>query len=79
MTEHLSHDPETSADEETGEIAETEPEEDILYSAEVYRTENGCVLRVTDWQDGTVQTYPVARRMVDKLPFYLSMLKSKLG
>ncbi|WP_326685947.1 MULTISPECIES: hypothetical protein [unclassified Streptomyces] len=53
--------------------------EDVLYSAEVCCTEGRYTLTVTDHATGTEHSYPVAKKMVDKLPFYLSMLRSKLS
>ncbi|MGI5350797.1 hypothetical protein ACQEU8_21845 [Streptomyces sp. CA-250714] len=53
--------------------------DDLLYSAQV-RCENGrYTLTVTDLVSDTVQVFPVAKKAVDRLPFYLDMLRSKLS
>ncbi|MGP3988351.1 hypothetical protein [Streptomyces sp. 3N207] len=59
------------------EKTETETD-DVLYAAQV-RCEGGrYTLTVTDAVRDTVQVFPVAKKAVDRLPFYLDMLKSKL-
>ncbi|MBQ0866001.1 hypothetical protein ACH4RA_20015 [Streptomyces smyrnaeus] len=53
--------------------------DDVLYSAQVRHEDGRYTLTVTDLVNDTVQVFPVAKRAVDRLPFYLDMLKSKLS
>ncbi|MGP3976166.1 hypothetical protein ACTWQF_19620 [Streptomyces sp. 8N114] len=56
---------------------ETETD-DVLYSAQVRCEGSRYTLTVTDTVRDTVQVFPVAKKAVDRLPYYLDMLKSKL-
>ncbi|OUD02666.1 hypothetical protein [Streptomyces swartbergensis] len=52
--------------------------EEILYSAEVRHLQGKCTLTINDHLQGKVEVYVVPKKAVQKLPFYLSMLRSKL-
>ncbi|MER6346583.1 hypothetical protein ACWC10_16800 [Streptomyces sp. NPDC001595] len=52
--------------------------EEVLYSAEVRRVEGKCTLVINDHLHGHVEVYAVPKKAVQKLPFYLSMLRNKL-
>ena len=59
----------------TGEAAA----EEILYSAEVRRVEGVYKLVINDHLCGDEEIYAVPPKAVKRLPFYLSMLRSKLS
>jgi len=59
----------------TGETATDE----VLYSAQLRCEDGRYTLTVTDAVRDTVQVFPVAKKAVDRLPFYLDMLRSKLS
>ncbi|MFJ2258816.1 hypothetical protein ACIOKD_10785 [Streptomyces sp. NPDC087844] len=52
---------------------------EVLYSAEMRQTKGRCVLTVNDHLQGSVEMYVVPEKAAQKLPFYLSMLRGKLG
>ncbi|WP_202231989.1 hypothetical protein [Actinacidiphila reveromycinica] len=51
----------------------------LLFAAELVEEDGGYALVVRDVVRGTVQTTPVPKAMVDKLPVFLSALAAKLG
>ncbi|GJF31174.1 hypothetical protein KNE206_38740 [Kitasatospora sp. NE20-6] len=53
--------------------------ETLLYAAELVEENGSYTLVVQDVARDTVQTTPVPRAMVDKLPVFLSALAAKLG
>ncbi|MFJ7280402.1 hypothetical protein [Kitasatospora sp. NPDC098663] len=53
--------------------------ETLLYAAELVEENGAYTLVVQDVRQGTVQTTPVPRPMVDKLPTFLSALSAKLN
>ncbi|MFK0256514.1 hypothetical protein [Streptomyces sp. NPDC090445] len=53
--------------------------ETLLYAAELVEENGAYTLVVQDVRRGTVQTTPVPRAMVDKLPIFLSALSAKLS
>jgi hypothetical protein len=67
-----------SATSEANTVSDTTMEE-VLYSAEVRHTKGKCTLTINDHLHGNVEVYVVPKRAVRKLPFYLSMLRSKLS
>ncbi|MCF1593502.1 hypothetical protein [Streptomyces muensis] len=69
---------ENSATGEEHVPAETTSAE-VLYSAEVRHTKGQCTLTINDHLQGSVEVYVVPKRAVQKLPFYLSMLRDKLA
>jgi hypothetical protein len=52
---------------------------EVLYSAEVRHTKGQCTLTINDHLHGSVEVFVVPKRAVQKLPFYLSMLRNKLA
>ncbi|MBR8640041.1 hypothetical protein KEF29_13905 [Streptomyces tuirus] len=52
--------------------------EEIIYSAEVRHSQGKCTLTINYHLQGKVEVYVVPKKAVQKLPFYLSMLRSKL-
>ncbi|MBC9729420.1 hypothetical protein [Streptomyces sp. TRM68367] len=65
----------------TGEAAAaSEPTmEKILYSAELRHEKGKCTLTINDHLHGNVEVYVVPKSAVQKLPFYLAMVRSKLA
>ncbi|MFI8849659.1 hypothetical protein [Streptomyces sp. 891-h] len=55
------------------------PADNVLYSAQVRYEDGRYTLTVTDLVNDTVQVFPVAEKAVDRLPFYLDILKRKLS
>ncbi|MFF2147938.1 hypothetical protein [Kitasatospora sp. NPDC058190] len=53
--------------------------ETLLYAAEVVEENGSYTLVVQDVARDTVQTIPVPKSMVDKLPTFLSALSAKLN
>ncbi|MER7771516.1 hypothetical protein [Kitasatospora sp. NPDC096140] len=53
--------------------------ETLLYAAELVEEDGAFTLVVQDVRRGTVQTTPVPRSMVDRLPVFLSALSAKLN
>ncbi|MGW2256064.1 hypothetical protein ACWCXH_38875 [Kitasatospora sp. NPDC001660] len=53
--------------------------ERLLYAAELVEEDGTFTLVIQDVRRGTVQTTPVPRTMVDKLPTFLSTLSAKLN
>ncbi|MFF1867690.1 hypothetical protein [Streptomyces sp. CB03911] len=53
--------------------------ETLLYAAELVEENGNYTLLVQDLRRDTVQTTPVPRTMVDKLPVFLSALSAKLA
>ncbi|MBO8193591.1 hypothetical protein ITI46_18270 [Streptomyces oryzae] len=53
--------------------------DEVLYSAQLRCEDGRYTLTVTDAVRDTVQVFPVAKKAVDRLPFYLDMLRSKLS
>ncbi|WP_330241897.1 hypothetical protein [Streptomyces sp. NBC_00525] len=51
----------------------------LLFAAELVEENGTYSLVVEDLRKGTVQTTPVPKSMVDKLPVYLAALAAKLG
>ncbi|MGW6916113.1 hypothetical protein ACWGB8_20185 [Kitasatospora sp. NPDC054939] len=51
----------------------------LLYAAELVEENGTYTLLVEDLRRGGVQTTPVPRAMVDKLPTFLSALTAKLN
>ncbi|WP_327267450.1 hypothetical protein OG233_01665 [Streptomyces sp. NBC_01218] len=51
----------------------------LLFAAELVEENGTYALVVQDVRTGTVQTTPVPRAMVDKLPSFLSALAAKLN
>ncbi|WP_405455433.1 hypothetical protein OG786_01525 [Streptomyces sp. NBC_00101] len=51
----------------------------LLFAAELVEENGTYALVVQDVRTGTVQTTPVPRAMVDKLPTFLSALAAKLN
>ncbi|MEU2250582.1 hypothetical protein [Streptomyces sp. NPDC019224] len=51
----------------------------LLFAAELVEENGTYALVVEDLRRGTVQTTPVPKAMVDKLPAFLSALTDKLG
>ncbi|MFF7365778.1 hypothetical protein [Streptomyces sp. NPDC008125] len=51
----------------------------LLFAAELVEENGTYALVVQDVRTGTVQTTPVPKAMVDKLPTFLSALTAKLG
>ncbi|MEU1437081.1 hypothetical protein ABZ438_23880 [Streptomyces sp. NPDC005786] len=51
----------------------------LLFAAELVEENGTYALVVQDVRRGTVQTTPVPRAMVDKLPTFLSALTTKLN
>ncbi|MFE6977934.1 hypothetical protein [Streptomyces sp. NPDC057682] len=49
----------------------------LLYAAELVEENGGFTLVLQDVDRGTVQTTPVPRSMVDKLPVFFAALKAK--
>ncbi|MFJ9952664.1 hypothetical protein [Kitasatospora sp. NPDC091207] len=50
----------------------------LLFAAELVEENGSYALVVEDVRRGTVQTTPVPKSMVDKLPVFLSALAAKL-
>lgn len=55
------------------------PTQTLLFAAELVEENGSYTLVVEDVRRGSVQTTPVPRAMVDKLPVFLSALADKLG
>lgn len=53
--------------------------EEVLYSAEVRHADGETTLIINDHVRGSVEVYTVPRKAVQKLPFYLAMLRSKIA
>ncbi|BCL26689.1 hypothetical protein ACFFS2_00680 [Streptomyces aurantiacus] len=53
--------------------------EKVLYSAEVRHANGECTLTINNHLHGNVEVYVVPEKAVQKLPFYLSMLRNKLA
>jgi hypothetical protein len=53
--------------------------EEVLYSAEVRHANGQCTLIINDHLHDNVEVYVVPNRAAQRLPFYLSMLRSKLA
>ncbi|MBP0452271.1 MULTISPECIES: hypothetical protein [unclassified Kitasatospora] len=53
--------------------------ETLLYAAELVEENGSYTLVVQDVRRDTVQTTPVPKAMVDKLPTFLLALSAKLG
>ncbi|MFH8384838.1 hypothetical protein ACH4E7_28515 [Kitasatospora sp. NPDC018058] len=53
--------------------------ETLLYAAELVEENGTFTLVIQDVRRGTVQTTPVPKSMVDKLPTFLSALSAKLN
>ncbi|MFD8708202.1 hypothetical protein ACFV1W_37440 [Kitasatospora sp. NPDC059648] len=51
----------------------------LLYAAELVEDNGTYTLVVEDVRRGTVQTTPVPKNMVDRLPTFLSALAAKLN
>ncbi|MEW1865598.1 hypothetical protein OG896_38265 [Streptomyces sp. NBC_00669] len=51
----------------------------LLFAAELVEEDGSYALVVQDLRRGTVQTTPVPKAMVDKLPAFLSALAAKLN
>ncbi|MFF9645824.1 hypothetical protein [Kitasatospora aureofaciens] len=51
----------------------------LLYAAELVEDNGTYTLVVEDVRRGTVQTTPVPKNMVDRLPAFLSALAAKLN
>ena len=51
----------------------------LLFAAELVEDNGTYALVVEDLRRGTVQTTPVPKNMVDKLPVFLSALAAKLN
>lgn len=51
----------------------------LLFAAELVEENGSYALVVQDVRTGTVQTTPVPKAMVDRLPTYLSALAAKLN
>ncbi|WP_371478931.1 hypothetical protein [Kitasatospora sp. NBC_00315] len=51
----------------------------LLFAAELVEENGTYALVVEDVRSGTVQTTPVPKNMVDKLPTFLSALAAKLN
>ncbi|TRV72176.1 hypothetical protein FKN01_30645 [Streptomyces sp. 130] len=51
----------------------------LLFAAELIEENGTYTLVVEDVAKGTVQSTPVPRAMVDKLPVFLATLTAKLG
>ncbi|GAA3309743.1 hypothetical protein [Streptomyces cinereospinus] len=67
--------PATGEANAAGETAE----EEVLYSAEVRHVKGRCTLVINDHVHGSVEVYAVPQKAVQKLPFYLSMLRSRIA
>jgi hypothetical protein len=53
--------------------------EKVLYSAEVRHADGETRLIINDHVQRSVEVYTVPKKLVQKLPFYLSMLRSKIA
>ncbi|NYV73908.1 MULTISPECIES: hypothetical protein [Streptomyces] len=51
----------------------------LLFAAELVEENGAHILVVQDMRTGTVQTTPVPKAMVDKLPVFLTALAAKLN
>lgn len=51
----------------------------LLYAAELVEEDGAYTLVLQDVVRGTVQTTPIPKSMVDKLPTFLSALSAKLN
>lgn len=64
---------------ENSEAPDEPAPEEVLYSAELRSREGKYTLTVNDHLHGSREVYAVPKKAVKKIPFYLSMLRSKLS
>ncbi|MGW7514566.1 hypothetical protein ACWGJ2_03105 [Streptomyces sp. NPDC054796] len=69
---------EKSVTEDSPDTTETTAAE-IMYSAEVHHSNGTYTLTITNRLRDEVEVYEVPKKAVEKLPFYLGMLRNKLS
>ncbi|MFW6723835.1 hypothetical protein ACHZ98_27500 [Streptomyces sp. MAR4 CNY-716] len=53
-------------------------DDDILYSAELRHADGEYFLTINDHRCDEIEVFPVSRKAVKRIPFYLSALRGKL-
>ncbi|MEO3844291.1 MULTISPECIES: hypothetical protein [unclassified Streptomyces] len=53
-------------------------DDDLLYSAELRHADGEYLLTINDHRCGEIEVFPVSRKAVKRIPFYLSALRGKL-